>query len=449
MTDTTRATAHVRTGLRRRPVPGPDTTSWAPRGDEHDDGALPTGEASPSAAVPGADAAHDAAGNGARGGADAEGGIGVVREKPRRGALAAAGSPTVRPPAAAHLSDADVAELGRELDAVRDSVLARRGASDAAYIRRVIKLQRALEVAGRGALILGGRNKFAWIAGTALLSGSKIIENMEIGHNVLHGQWDWMRDPDIHSTTWEWDFVTPARSWQHTHNDLHHRWTNVVGLDKDVGYNLLRMDEEQPWKPVNLLNPVFNAVLAPVFEWGIAIYDLEIAEVKEGKKPESELFKDLRAMGRKALRQFTKDYAATPALAMVTGSGKQALYGTLTANAVRNVWAHSVIFCGHFPEGAETFTEEMVEGETRGDWYVRQMIGSSNISGSKFMHFMTGNLSHQVEHHLFPDLPSNRYAEVAPQVRDICRRYGLPYNTGPLLKQVGSAWGKVFRLALP
>ena len=107
---------------------------------------------------------------------------------------------------------------------------------------------------------------------------------MEIGHNILHGQWDWMRDPDIHSTTWEWDFVTPARSWQHTHNDLHHRWTNVVGRDNDVGYNLLRMDGDQPWKPHNLGNPLYNAILAPIFEWGIAIYDLELADYQEGKK---------------------------------------------------------------------------------------------------------------------------------------------------------------------
>jgi len=186
-----------------------------------------------------------------------------------------------------------------------------------------------------------------------------------------------------------------------------------------------------------------------VFEWGIAIYDLELVDYKEGKKSKEALTKDLKALGRKALKQFTKDYAATPAVAMLTGSGKQALYGTLTANAVRNVWAHAVIFCGHFPEGTDTFTEEMVEGETRGDWYVRQMIGSANISGSKFMHLMSGNLSHQIEHHLFPDLPSNRYAEVAPKVQEICKRYGLPYTTGPLLKQVGSTWAKIFKLALP
>ncbi len=98
-----------------------------------------------------------------------------------------------------------------------------------------------------------------------------------------------MRDPDIHSTTWEWDFVTPAASWQHTHNDLHHRWTNVVGKDNDVGYNLLRMDADQEWKPFNLGNPLYNAMLAPVFEWGIAIYDLELHDYKEGKKSKEAL----------------------------------------------------------------------------------------------------------------------------------------------------------------
>ena len=371
---------------------------------------------------------------------------GVVKIRP--GALAESGGPTRRPPSAAHLSDEQVAELGRELDAIRDEILAERGASDAAYIRRVIKIQRGLEISGRAALLVS-KNKAAWVTGVTLLSLAKILENMEIGHNVLHGQWDWMRDPDIHSTTWEWDFVTPSRAWQNTHNDSHHRWTNVVGKDNDVGFNLLRMDPEQEWTPFNLGNPLYNALLAPVFEWGIAIYDLELTEYKEGKKSKEALVKDLKALARKALKQFTKDYAATPAVAMLTGSGKQALYGTLTANAVRNLWAHAVIFCGHFPEGTDTFTEEMVEGETRGDWYVRQMIGSANISGSKFMHLMTGNLSHQIEHHLFPDLPSHRYAEIAPQVREICQRYRLVYTTGPIWKQVGSTWAKICRLALP
>ena len=125
------------------------------------------------------------------------------------------------------------------------------------------------------------------------------------------------------------------------------------------------------------------------------------------------------------------------------------LTANLTANLVRNLWTHSVIMCGHFPEGVQTFEKNSIDGETRGEWYLRQMLGSANISGSRLMHFMSGNLSFQIEHHLFPDLPSNRYQEIAPKVQELFERYGLTYTTGSLPRQVGSAWKKVFKLSLP
>jgi Fatty acid desaturase len=62
---------------------------------------------------------------------------------------------------------------------------------------------------------------------------------------------------------------------------------------------------------------------------------------------------------------------------------------------------------------------------------------------------MTGNLSHQIEHHLFPDLPGHRYGELAAEVREICARYGVPYTTGPLYRQFGSVVKKIIRLSLP
>jgi fatty acid desaturase len=108
-----------------------------------------------------------------------------------------------------------------------------------------------------------------------------------------------------------------------------------------------------------------------------------------------------------------------------------------------------VIMCGHFPEGVQTFEKKTIEGETRGEWYLRQMLGSANISGSPLLHFMSGNLSFQIEHHLFPDLPSNRYAEIAPKVQELFERYALTYTSGSLPRQVASAWKKVFRLSLP
>ncbi|WP_431308230.1 fatty acid desaturase family protein [Arsenicicoccus piscis] len=314
----------------------------------------------------------------------------------------------------------------------------------------MIRAQRLLELGGRATLVLAGKRKAAWVAGVGMLSVAKILENMELGHNIIHGQWDWMRDPDIHSTTWEWDFVAPAAGWKHTHNDLHHTYTNVLGKDSDVGYDLLRVNPDQPWEPQHYFNVPLNMILAPFFEWGIAFYDLEIPKFRTGEVTREEFQEGLKALGRKMVKQAAKDYTATPLLAQaVSGSGKAAFWGTFAANTVRNLWAHSVIFCGHFPDGVDVFTEEMIDGETRGDWYVRQMLGSANISGSALMHLMTGNLSHQIEHHLFPDLPSNHYAEIAVKVRDICARYGLPYVTGPLHKQISQSWRTIAQLSVP
>ena len=115
----------------------------------------------------------------------------------------------------AHLSDDDIENLGRELDAIRQQVLDSRGERDADYIRTVIDFQRKLELASR-AVLLFSLFPPAWLAGTAGLSVAKIVENMEIGHNVMHGQWDWMRDNKIHSTTWEWDNASPSDMWKHS-----------------------------------------------------------------------------------------------------------------------------------------------------------------------------------------------------------------------------------------
>nr|WP_246405841.1 acyl-CoA desaturase [Modestobacter versicolor] len=348
----------------------------------------------------------------------------------------------------AHLSAEDIETIGKELDAIRQGVMDDRGESDAAYIRRVIDVQRKLELASRAVLLL---SKFppAWVVGTVGLSVAKILENMEIGHNILHGQWDWMRDPKIHSTTWEWDMASPADQWKHSHNELHHTYTNVIGKDNDLGYGIMRVDEDQKWHPIYLAQPLWNFVNACFFEYGIAAYDLELGKNLATKKRRAD--PDFRARGKAVLKkirkQMTKDYVVHPLLS--GPSFLPTLAANFTANVVRNLWSHSVIMCGHFPEGVETFEKTSIDGETRGEWYLRQMLGSANISGSKAMHIMTGNLSHQVEHHLFPDLPSNRYAEIAPKVKDLFDRYGLRYHSASLPRQVGSAWHKVIRLSLP
>ncbi|MCR1784809.1 acyl-CoA desaturase [Nocardioides carbamazepini] len=351
----------------------------------------------------------------------------------------------------AHLSPEDIEALGAELDAIRQEIIDARGEKDAAYIRKVVDVQRKLELASRATLLVSVFPP-AWVAGTVGLSVAKILENMEIGHNVMHGQWDWMRDPKIHSTTWEWDNASTADGWKHSHNEVHHTYTNIVGKDNDLGYGIMRVDEEQRWYPMYLAQPLWNFLNACFFEYGIAAYDLELGKnlsKPKDKRPES-FKKAAKATLRKIRKQATKDYVVNPVLAAPTGSFLPALAANFTANLVRNLWSHSVIMCGHFPEGVETFELNSIpEKETRGEWYLRQMLGSANISGSKLMHIMTGNLSHQIEHHLFPDLPSSRYAEAAPKVRAVFDKYGLNYHSAPLPQQVGSAWHRVVRLSFP
>jgi fatty acid desaturase len=337
--------------------------------------------------------------------------------------------------------------LARELDGIRDAVRADLGPRDRAYITRVILAQRQLELAAR-ALLLGARFAPAAIAGTVLLSLSKILENMEIGHNVMHGQWDWMRDPTINSSAWEWDAASTAASWKHAHNFRHHVYTNVLGRDRDLGYSAMRVEPAQPWHPIYLAQPIYFFLMAAVFEWAIAIYDIELDAVRRGEKSRARARGEIVALLRKARGQLLKDYVLFPALAGRRGA-RRALAGNIVANLVRNVWVHTIVFCGHIPEGAETFTEEQFRDETGGGFYRRQLLGSCNLEGSRLFHLLTGNLSFQIEHHLFPDLPSNRYSEIAPQIRAVCERHDLPYNSGRLGRQYRSVYRQLLRLAFP
>jgi fatty acid desaturase len=333
--------------------------------------------------------------------------------------------------------------FGEELDAIRRRTLDSLGQADADYIRRVIRVQQACEVLGR----IGILTPFFWptfVAGIVLLGLSKILENMEIGHNVMHGQYDWMNDPLVDGRRYEWDNVAPAQDWKHGHNFIHHTYTNIHGKDRDIGYGLLRIDEDQPWYPSHRFNLPAAFLLMLFFEWGVAYHGIELDEYLGGKMTKKE-FRDRKSRAaRKARRQIVKDYVAWPVigLALVPFVGWWAplavLGATFAANIIRNVWAFLIIFCGHFPAEVQSFAEEDAENETRGQWYLRQLLGSANISGSRAFHVLSGNLSHQIEHHLFPDIPARRYPEIAPEIRAICERHGLQYNTGRLSRQLAS-----------
>lgn len=342
--------------------------------------------------------------------------------------------------------------LQHDLDSLKQQVKQQLGDTDARYIRRVLLVQRLSAISGRILLVLGFITPWLWLLGVLLLALAKILDNMEIGHNVLHGQYDWMNDPLLHSQRYEWDIACDAGSWQRTHNFEHHTYTNIIGKDRDFGYGLLRLSNDFRWRLRNLWQSATYLLLSALFQWGVSYHELAAERVFFGKKKndrhsqvsDSQLKK---AFFGKGARQLIKDYLFFPLIA-----GPMWLWvltGNLLANLIRNLWTSTVIFCGHFTKDIHTFSAEQCAGETRGQWYYRQMLGSSNFTGPTWLHILTGHLSCQIEHHLFPDIPARHYPHMAQQVQLIAKKYAIPYNSGSFLRQYGSVFLRIVRYSFP
>lgn len=351
------------------------------------------------------------------------------------------------------LVDTQADAFAKEISALRSRIVADLGAKDARYIKRVLWTVRSLEVTGRLVLLAGTFLPSlwlmaAWLGGVAMLGLSKILNNMELGHNVMHGQFNWMNDPRFYGKHFEWDIVATGDNWRKTHNFKHHAYTNVRDMDDDLGgYGVLRLFPEQRWSPARLAQPLYALLFAVFFQWGVAIQNLKLGRWFNKLTTTAKLKVAFRPVGNKMRHQILKDYVLHPLLA---GPGFLfVLSGNFAANIMRNIWTYVVIFCGHFTTHVETFPASVLKNESQGHWCERQVRGSSNLSGSRMFSIMTGNLSHQIEHHLFPDLPANRYAELAPQVQRLCQRYGLPYNTGSMAKQFSQVLWRILRHSFP
>lgn len=343
--------------------------------------------------------------------------------------------------------------FSNELNVLREKTEQKIGAEDARYIRKLISIERLLSLSGRALLVGFLIHPALWLLGVICLGLSKILNNMEIGHNILHGQYDWMNDKNINSRNFEWDIAADAGSWKRYHNHEHHTYTNVIGKDRDFGYGLLRLSDDLPWRPKNVWQVFTYLNLSLLFEWGVAYHELAGNRVFSKKKKSTDtplpistqqLKKDFFG---KAGKQLFKDYVFFPLICWP--AFLPVLIGNFIANLIRNLWTSSIIFCGHFTEEVHTFSQESIKNETQAQWHYRQILGSSNLEGSKLFHILTGHLSCQIEHHLFPDIPARHYPEMAKEVRSICHKYDIPYNSGSLIKQYSTVVARILRYSLP
>lgn len=342
--------------------------------------------------------------------------------------------------------------LAAELDQLLLAEKAQLGAADAVYLQRLVFWQRCCALTGRLGLLLCWFSWWWLLPCVLLLALAKILDNMEIGHNVLHGQYDFLRHPTLNSQRFEWDIVCDAKSWQRTHNFEHHTYTNIIGEDRDFGYGLLRLSDDLRWRVQNSWQLLTYLLLSTLFQWGIAYHELAAQRVFFGRKKAGR-FSQIsdqqlkKAFFTKARRQLAKDYLIYPLICWPVAI--PVFIGNFAANLLRNWWTATVIFCGHFTEQAQVFQPEQCQNESRGHWYYRQILGSSNFSGPRWLHILTGHLSCQIEHHLFPDLPAWRYPALSAKVQQIADKYGIAYNTGSFFRQYLTVLQRIWRYSWP
>ena len=281
--------------------------------------------------------------------------------------------------------------------------------------------------------------------GTAALAAAKCIENMELAHNIIHGQWDWMNDPEIHSATWEWDMVGPSSHWRSSHNHRHHKFTNIVGMDDDLGFGVLRVTRDRSGRR-QLVQPLRAVMLAAAFEWGVAFHDLYAIQESETTEAGKEAHR--KALLRKMARQAAKDYLCSFRRWASGGGG---------ASSEPTWWPTAFATPGLTSLSSAATSPTARRNSPNPSWKTRQSRSgtygrcwaSANFQAGAVLSFMSGHLCYQIEHHLFPDLPSNRLPEISVRVRALCDKYDLPYTTGSFLHQYWLTVRTICKLALP
>ncbi len=344
-----------------------------------------------------------------------------------------------------------------EIDALGEQFKLKVGPEDVRYIKGLRRVSRIAEILGRS-LIHFSLDPLTWSAGVFGLWLHKQLETTEIGHNALHGAWDNLPGAELfQSKTFKWDTPVEEASWRHGHNELHHFYTNILGMDPELNYGPIRMSEKSPWAPHHLFQLGVFFVSAFYFTWVINLHmtgltDLSHPESAEGYAnvlPDRSLKTIAKAAfksGKKMFPYTLRNFVFWPALA--GPFWWKVLFGNLLADTFRDVYSCATIYAGHFGEDLNYY-EKASRPKGRGDWYKAQVEGTHDFQVPRLISLLCGALDYQIEHHLFPKLPPNRLREIAPGIQAICRRYGVRYQKASWGKTLKQALAKIAKMSLP
>jgi fatty acid desaturase len=339
--------------------------------------------------------------------------------------------------------------FGEELDAIKRRTQQEVGLEDVAYVRRLNRFSRGMEIAGR-LLIHLSFEPVTFVAGVCALWVHKQLQATEIGHTALHGVYDGLEGAErFSSKTFRWDLPIDEESWRHGHNVRHHGNTNIAGKDADIHFGHVRLTEQTPHVP----RAAWKLPLNVAFIWTNFAFvmnshftGLNDVFLDNGLPGKHDFLPDrspasVRAAWTKSLRKYVPYYLVNYGLfpALAGPFFWKVLLGNWLAETARDVYSAATIWCGHVGEDVKSWPAG-TKASGRGQWYAMQVEASNDFQVSWPISVLCGGLDMQIEHHLFPTLPPQRLRAIVPEVRAICRKYGVAYKS--------DSWGRTLKKAL-
>ncbi|MFO7562847.1 MAG: fatty acid desaturase [Enhygromyxa sp.] len=356
------------------------------------------------------------------------------------------------------------ASFAAAIDQIHREAKARVGQEDLDYIRRVDRVSRVAELLGR-TLIALSPGPILFTTGVLSLWVYKQLQATEIGHTALHGAFNRIEGAGkFHSAAHTWQVPIDEQSWLRGHNGRHHGLTNVAGHDPDIHFGPVRLTPDTPHRFVHYFQVPFTAaVLIPNFTFLMNLHFTGVTDVWSGngrggfdfiedRSPASVRDAHRRAL-RKIVPYYAKEYLLWPTVATAVFGWwlgpwvfGRSLLGNWMAEKLRDIYSGLTIYCGHVGEQTASYPEGKLPS-CKGERYAMQVEATNNFQVPWLLSLFCGALDRQIEHHLFPSLPTNRLREVAPEVRAACEAHGVEYRQESWPRTLARAFARIARLS--
>jgi fatty acid desaturase len=243
------------------------------------------------------------------------------------------------------------------------------------------------------------------------------------------------------------DWIHPD-AWDYEHNQLHHYHTGELH-DPDLVERHTEFLRAMPLPRIFK----YTVMAAAALTWKYTYYapnTMSVLDPKTGKRSKKEhiafiTIKNIFDLTNAHVRRlwtncyipyFTWRFVFLPAcfLPLGTGAWWNVLLTSLLAECITNVHSFIVIAPNHSADDLYRFDFHYRNKE---EFYLTQVLGSTNYHcGSEWRDYLAIYLNYQIEHHLFPDLPMNKYREIQPRVREICLKHSIPYRQESVFKRL-------------